>query len=77
MVQKMPNFDERLARELVQGLLRSALARRVDPSARLHQFRTLQLAAIAMSREPAVLQAAEQLVQATDLALQKLAPGRS
>jgi len=73
MVWKMSNFDERLAHEFVQGLLRSALARRVDPSARLHQFRTLQLAAIAMSEEPAVVQAAEQLVRAVDLALHKLA----
>lgn len=72
----MPNFDERLAREFVQGLVRSALARRVDPSARLIQLRTMQLAAIETSIEPAVIQVAEQLVWAIDLALKRRAKGR-
>lgn len=72
----MPNFDERLAREFVQGLVRSALARRVDPSARLIQLRTMQLVAIETSIEPAVIQVAEQLVWAIDLALKRRAKGR-
>ncbi|MGH1592315.1 hypothetical protein ACRBEV_32855 (plasmid) [Methylobacterium phyllosphaerae] len=66
-------LDERLARELVQGLVLSAIARGVDPAARLQQFRTLQEAAIAMSRDPAVAQTAEQLVRAIDVTLQELA----
>ncbi len=72
----MPNFDERLAREFVQGLVRSALARRVDPSARLIQLRTMQLVAIETSGEPAVIQVAEQLVWAIDLALKGRPKGR-
>jgi len=72
-----PGLDERLARELVQGLVQSATARGVDPAARLREFRTLQEAAIAMSRDPAVARAAEQLVRAIGLALQELAPVKS
>jgi predicted signal transduction protein with EAL and GGDEF domain len=66
------NLDERLAREFVQGLVRSAIARGLDPATRLQQFRTLQQAAIGMSRDPAVARTAEQLVQAIDRALQAL-----
>lgn len=69
MVQQVPGFDERLARELVQGLVQSAIARGVDPAARLQQFRALQQAAIAISRDPAVARAAEHLVRAIDLTL--------
>ena len=58
MVEKMPSFDERLAHEFVQGLVRSAIARGVDPVARLQQFRTLQQAAIVMSRDSGVAQPA-------------------
>ncbi|MGH1592214.1 hypothetical protein ACRBEV_32350 [Methylobacterium phyllosphaerae] len=72
-----PGLDERLARELVQGLVQSAIARGVDPAARLQQFRTLQEAAIAMSRDPAVAQTAEQLVRAIDVTLQELAAVKS
>jgi hypothetical protein len=69
MVQQVPGLDERLARELVHGLVQSAIARGVDPAARLRQFRALQQAAIAVSRDPAVARAAEHLVRAIDLAL--------
>lgn len=69
MVQQVPGFDEYLARELVQGLVQSAIARGVDPAARLQQFRALQQAAIAISRDPAVTRAAEHLVRAIDLTL--------
>jgi hypothetical protein len=37
-----PGLDERLAREMVQGLVQSAIARGVDPAARLGELRTLQ-----------------------------------
>lgn len=69
MVQQVLGFDECLARELVQGLVQSAIARGVDPAARLQQFRALQQAAIAISRDPAVARAAEHLVRAIDLTL--------
>jgi hypothetical protein len=52
--------------------VQSAIARGLDPAARLQQFRTLQQAAIAMSRDPATVRTAEQLVQAIDNALQEL-----
>ena len=71
--QTLSGFDDRLAREAVQGLVQSAIARKVDLAARLQQFRTLQAAAIAMSRNPAVAQTAEQLVRAIDVTLQELA----
>ncbi|WP_456685739.1 hypothetical protein [Bradyrhizobium sp. P5_C11_2] len=77
MAQKMPSFDERLAHEFVQGLMQSAIDRGLDPAARLQQFRTLQQAAIVMSRDPAVAQAAEHLVRAIDLTLQELAAVQS
>ncbi|MGH1572431.1 hypothetical protein ACRAWG_19265 [Methylobacterium sp. P31] len=67
-----PNLDERLAREFVQGLVQSAMARGLDPAARLQQFRTLQQAAISVSRDPAVARTAEQLVRAIDHALHEL-----
>jgi hypothetical protein len=70
-------LDERLAGELVQGLVQSAIARGVDSAARLQEFRALQQAVIAMSRDPAATQAAEQLVRAVDQALQELCPVRS
>lgn len=73
----MPGSDDRLAREFVQGLVQSAIARGVDPTARLQQFRMLQQAVIAMSRDPAAAQAAEQLVRAVDEALQELSPVKS
>ena len=72
-----PGLDERLARELVQGLVQSAIAQGVDSAARLQQFRTLQQAAIAMARDPAVAQTAEQLVRAIDLSLQAMAAVKS
>lgn len=76
-VQKLPGLDERLARELVQGLVQSVLARGVDPVARLQEFRTLQEAAIALSQDPALAQAAEQIVRAVDLTLQELTAVKS
>lgn len=72
-----PSLDERLARELVQGLVKSAISRGVDPAARLQQFRTLQQAAIAMSRHTTLASAAEQLVRAVDLTLQELSSVKS
>ncbi|MHC2106438.1 hypothetical protein [Methylobacterium sp. CM6246] len=69
----MPNFDDPLAREFVDGLVRSAIARRVDPVARLQQFRTLQQAVIVMSRDPGLAQTAEQIVHAIDRILEELA----
>lgn len=71
------DLDERLARELVQGLVRSAIARGSDPVARLQEFRTLQRAAIAMSRYANAAQTAEQLVRAADLTLQELRATKS
>ncbi|MGT2478835.1 hypothetical protein ACU4GR_08055 (plasmid) [Methylobacterium oryzae CBMB20] len=70
-------LDERLARELVQGLVESAIARGVDPTARLREFRTLQLAAIAVSQDPVVAETAERLVREIGLALQEQAPVKS
>jgi hypothetical protein len=70
-------LDGRLARELVQGLVRSAIARRSDPVARLQEFRTLQQAVIALSRDPAVAETSERLVRAIDLALRDLAAVKS
>jgi hypothetical protein len=75
--QTLPGFDEHLAREFVQGLVQSAIGQGADPLARLQQFRALQQAVIAMSRAPAVAQAAEQLVWAVDQALQELSPVKS
>jgi hypothetical protein len=72
-----PILDERLAHELVRGLVQSALARGVDPATRLREFSTLQQATIAMSRDPTLARAAEQLVQAIDLTLQELASVKS
>ena len=69
--------DEQLGREFIQGLVRSAIDRGTDPVARLQQFRALQRAAIAMSRDPAVTRTAEQLVRAIDLSLQELAAAKS
>ena len=68
----LPDLEQRLAHELVQGLVRSATARGADPVARLKEFRTLQHAAAAMSQESVVTRTAEQLVRATDIALQEL-----
>ncbi|GAA0260474.1 hypothetical protein GCM10008965_31180 [Methylorubrum aminovorans] len=73
----IPDLDERLARELVRSLVRSAIARGSDPVARLQEFRTLQLAAIAMSHDDTVAQTAEQLVRAADFTLQKLRAAKS
>lgn len=70
-------LDERLARELVQGLVQSAIARGVDPAARLREFRTLQQAVIAMSQAPDVAETAGRLVRAVDNALQELSPVKS
>jgi hypothetical protein len=66
-------LNGRLARELIQGLVQSAIAQGADPVARLQEFRTLQEAAMAMSQDPSVARAAEQLVRAIDLTLQELA----
>jgi hypothetical protein len=57
----VPGLDERLERELVQGLVQSAIARGADPGARLREFRTLQQAAMAMSLDPAIAETAERL----------------
>jgi hypothetical protein len=73
----LPDLEQRLAHELVQGLVRSATARGADPVARLQEFRTLQQAAAAMSQDSVVTRTAEQLVRATDLALQELLTRRS
>ena len=75
--ERAPSLDQRLARELVQGLVQSAVSRGVDPTPRLQQFRTLQQATIAMSRDPMRAKAAEQLIRAIDLALQELTPVNS
>jgi hypothetical protein len=70
-------LDERLTRELVQGLVQSAIARGGDPFARLQEFRTLQEAAIAMSQDPAAAEAAERLVRAIDVCLKGLVAVKS
>lgn len=70
-------LDERLARELVQGLVQSAVARGGDPIARLQEFRTLQQAAIAMSQDATVAETAEQLIRMIDRVLQELVAVRS
>lgn len=72
-----PGLDERLARELVLGLVQSAIAREGDPAARLREFRTLQEAAMAVSQDPAVSKAAERLIRAIDLTLQELSQVKS
>ena len=72
-----PDLGERLARELVQGLVKSAIARGVDPATRLREFRTLQQAASAISQDNTVAEAAERLVHVIDLALQDLVAVRS
>lgn len=72
-----PNLDDRLARELVRGLVRSASARGANPVARLQEFRKLQQAAAAISQDPIASHIAEQLVYATDLALQELLTAKS
>ncbi|MHB2211418.1 hypothetical protein [Methylobacterium sp. CM6257] len=64
-------------REFVQGLVQSAIARGLDPVARLREFRTLQGAAMAMSQDPAVAETAERLVRAIDLTLKELAAVKS
>ena len=64
-----PGLDERLARELVQGLVQSAAARGADPGARLREFRTLQQAATAKAQDEVIAQIAEQLVRAANLTL--------
>lgn len=73
----LPRLDERLARELVQGLVQSATARGRDPVARLQEFRTLQQAAVAIARDAVVAQTAERLVREADLALQELLTPKS
>jgi hypothetical protein len=70
-------INERFARELVQGLIQSAIARGDDPGARLRQFRTLQQAAMTMSQDLAVTDTAERLIRAIDLSLQDLAAVKS
>jgi hypothetical protein len=72
-----PGLDERLAHELVQGLVQSAIARGSDPATRLREFRTLQQAASAMSRDPAVARTAEQLIRAVDMTLRELTAAKS
>ncbi|GLS71735.1 hypothetical protein [Methylobacterium tardum] len=66
------DLDEPLARELVRGLVRSAVTRGIDPATRLKAFRTLKESVIAMSQDPATITSAEQLVQAVDLCLRDL-----
>ena len=74
---RAPGLDERLACELIRGLVKSAISRGVDPAARLQQFRTLQQATIAMSQDPTLARAAEQLVRTIDRTLQELTPVKS
>jgi hypothetical protein len=76
-VQEADDLNERLARELVQRLVQSAIASGGDPVARLREFRTLQQAAITMSQDPTVAEAAERLVRAIDLCLRELATAKS
>lgn len=73
----VPDLDERLARELVKGLVRSAVARGADPIARVQEFRTLQQAAIAKVQDAVIMQIAERLVRAADLTLQELLTAKS
>ena len=72
-----PGPDERLARELAQGLVQSAIARGGDPIARLQKFRTLQEAAMAVSQDPVVAETAERLIRAIDLTIQELTAVKS
>ncbi|WCS28518.1 hypothetical protein LOK46_31880 (plasmid) [Methylobacterium sp. NMS14P] len=73
----MQEFDEQLAREFVRGLVQSAVARGVDPAIRLDQFRALQQAVVALSRDPAVVRASEQLIRAIDCAHHELTAVKS
>jgi len=70
-------FDEQLAREFVRGLVQSAVARGLDPAIRLDQFRALQQAVVALSRDAAVVRTSEQIIRAIDCALQELTAVRS
>lgn len=72
-----PGLDERLARELIQGLVQSAVTRGGNPVARLQEFRTLQEAAMAVSQDPAVAGTAERLIRAIDLTIQELTAVKS
>jgi hypothetical protein len=67
----LPDFDEHLACEFVRGLVRSAVGRRLDPAARLLQFRALQQTVVSITWDPALRRTAEQLVLAIDLRLQE------
>lgn len=73
----MPGFDEELAREFVRGLVQSAIARGLDPAARLQQFRTLQQAAVVMMPDPAAVRTSKQIVDAIDLMLEELTAVKS
>ncbi|WP_100251783.1 hypothetical protein [Methylobacterium sp. UNC300MFChir4.1] len=73
----MHEFDEQLAREFVRGLVQSAVARGLDPAIRLDQFRALQQAVVALSRDAAVVGTSEQIIRAIDCALQELTAVRS
>jgi hypothetical protein len=73
----VPGVDEHLTREFVHGLVQSAIARGLDPAARLQQFRTLQQAVVVMTPDPAALRTAEQLVHAIDLTLEELTAVKS
>jgi hypothetical protein len=72
-----PGLDERLARELAQGLVQPATARGGDPVARLQEFRTLQEAAMAVSQDPVVAETAERFIRAIDLTIRELAAAKS
>lgn len=56
--------------------MRSAVVREIDPATRLQQFRALQRS-VAMSRDPAAAQTAEQLVGVIDLMMLEMARLRS
>ncbi|KQS69598.1 hypothetical protein ASG32_09190 [Methylobacterium sp. Leaf361] len=73
----MHEFDEQLAREFVRGLVQSAVARGLDPAIRLDQFRALQQAVVALSRDADVVRTSEQIIRAIDCALQELTAVRS
>jgi hypothetical protein len=73
----MSGVDEHLAREFVRGLVHSAIARGLDPAARLQQFRALQQAVVVMRPDPAAARNSKQIVDAIDLTLEELTAVKS
>lgn len=66
---RVSNSGDDLTHALVQGIVQSAIARGVDPVARLQQFRALQQVSFALSQDPAVARTSERLIHAIDLAM--------